>query len=69
MSKRPAALYTLIKLPLPSSDESRARHSHIPNMLRVTVVEKNSEEDIGGRLNELVMDGGYRFDTGESNQT
>ncbi|CAN0553549.1 unnamed protein product, partial [Ectocarpus sp. 8 AP-2014] len=33
---------------------------------RVTVVEKNSEEDIGGRLNELVMEGGFRFDTGPS---
>lgn len=33
---------------------------------RVTVVEKNGEEDIGGRLNELVMPGGFRFDTGPS---
>ncbi|CAN0408257.1 unnamed protein product, partial [Laminaria digitata] len=33
---------------------------------RVTVLEKNSEEQIGGRLNELVMEGGFRFDTGPS---
>ncbi|CAN0335872.1 unnamed protein product, partial [Hapterophycus canaliculatus] len=32
----------------------------------VTVVEKNSEGDIGGRLNEMVMEGGFRFDTGPS---
>ncbi|CAM9322137.1 unnamed protein product [Discosporangium mesarthrocarpum] len=33
---------------------------------RVTVVEKNGEDGIGGRLNELVFEGGYRFDTGPS---
>ena len=33
------------------------------------MVEKNGEEDIGGRLNELVMDGGFRFDTGENART
>eukprot|EP00904_Undaria_pinnatifida_P006680 jgi/Undpi1/3141/HiC_scaffold_15.g06515.m1 len=33
---------------------------------RVTVLEKNSEKQIGGRLNELVMEGGFRFDTGPS---
>lgn len=33
---------------------------------RVTVVEKNREEDIGGRLNELVIEGDFRFDTGPS---
>ena len=32
----------------------------------MTVLEKNSEEQIGGRLNELVMEGGFRFDTGPS---
>lgn len=30
------------------------------------MLEKNSEEQIGGRLNELVMEGGFRFDTGPS---
>ena len=35
-------------------------------LCRVTVLEKNSEEQIGGRLNELVMEGGFRFDTGPS---
>lgn len=33
---------------------------------RVTVVEKNGEGQMGGRLNELEMEGGFRFDTGPS---
>lgn len=32
------------------------------------MVEKNGKEGIGGRLNELVMDGGFRFDTGEKRE-
>lgn len=32
----------------------------------VTVLEKNGPEQSGGRLNELVLEGGFRFDTGPS---
>ncbi|KAG5184748.1 hypothetical protein JKP88DRAFT_289730 [Tribonema minus] len=33
---------------------------------RVLVVEKNGEEDVGGRVNERILDGRYRFETGPS---
>ncbi|CAM9289030.1 unnamed protein product, partial [Heterosigma akashiwo] len=33
---------------------------------KVTVVEKNKEDDVGGRMNERLLGGKYRFETGPS---
>lgn len=47
------------------------RYVSFNSLGRVTIVEKNSEDQVGGRLNEMTKSGdgdnsGFRFDTGPS---